>query len=188
MKNMDEIASFVGELEKKYDIKARKTEIDTILQRFKELNQKEINLDVQFRSDASTIIAYFYFYLLEQKTKPVVTGLANNYKIAACTELTINYVQPIVDAKNTDKSIRQINAELSVFAALAIIGGWHDLDFYLNSGIASLNGAVDTFLSDRIEIFSYLNTQESFPIMLNSQTWLLFYLIYQYYRSIPMMR
>jgi len=188
MKSIDEIASFVSELEKKYDIEARKIEIDTILQSFKELNQKETNLDVQFLPDASTIIAYFYFYLLEQKTKPVLNELANNYKIAACTELTISYVQPVVEIKNTNKSIKQINAELSVFAALAIIGGWHDLDFYLNSGIASLNDAIDTFISDRIEIFSYLNAQENFPIMLNSQTWLLFHVIYQYYRSIPMMR
>ena len=103
------------------------------------------------------------------------------------TEQTINYVQPIISESSESKSVRKLNAELASYAAVSFITGWNRIEYDLNSGVGPLNDSVDKFLSERIKILEYQDLENGLPILFNSQSWELFHLIHQYYRSIAIL-
>ena len=108
--------------------------------------------------------------------------------MASCTEWVINFIQPIERCSDASVLLRTINAKLAVYAGLGFIGGWHEIDFYLGSGIEPLNDSIDRFINDRIGILSSIDLEDNASLLLNAQTWDLLNLIYQYFRSIAMIR
>ncbi len=187
MWSIEQTTPYIEIIENKHDVPKRTSEINLILSRFKDFILEERGINIEYVEDAASIITYAHFYLIEQRAKLFLDDLANINKIASCIELTTNLVQPII-LSNSTNGLRQLNAELSIFAALSFIVGWHSFDFYLSSGIETLNDSIDTFLQERRKILSNYDLEKNFPILFNAQTWELFHLIYQYFRSAAMIR
>lgn len=188
MRNVNEISSFIDEITKRHDVKKRKYELKQILDKFAEIYYRDHGITIEYAENSDIILAYFHFYLLNQRVKNYIEENSNVYKMASTTELTINYVQPIISISSNVKSLRVLNAELSMYSAIGFIQGWYDIDFYLGSGIDTLNDSIDTILNERLKILSNLNLESSMPILFNSQTWEIFHLLVQYYSSAAMIR
>jgi len=186
MRDIKELSVFIDEIEKNHDIPKRVGEIQLILDAFASNYLKDYNTTIHYSDDAAVILTYFYYYKIETEVKGYLDENSNIFKMASGTEMAFNYVQPISKSEDTPKSLRQLNAELSTFAALGFLTGWNELDYYLGSGIEPLNDAVDSILNERLKILANQNLDASLPILFNSQSWELFHLIHQYFRSIAM--
>ena len=188
MRVLEDISNFIDEIEDKHNLPKRITEIQMILDSFAQLYSRDYDVEIDFIDDAAIKVAYFYYYKMELEIKSYLDENSNIFKMSSGTELAINYVQPIQSSTSNRKSIRILNAELSLFSALGFLSGWNNIDYYLGSGIETLNDSIDTFLNERIKILSNQNIDSYLPILFNSQSWELFHLIHQYFRSAAMIR
>lgn len=188
MRALEDISDFIDEIEIKHDVPKRIQEIQLLLDAFADLYLRDYETQINYIDNAAVIISYFYYYKMELEIKDYLDDNSNIFKMSSGTELSINYVQPIESSTSPAKNERLLNAELSIFSALGFLSGWNDLDYYLGSGIEPLNDSVDTFLNERLKILSNQNLAECLPILFNSQSWELFHLIHQYFRSAAMIR
>ncbi len=189
MLNTDEISAYIEEIKDRHNIPKRISELDLILDVFKTQYQVDYNIEINFIDSASEVIALLYYYLIEKEIKGYLDNNSNIFKMASATELIINYVQPIISSSSDQKNLRRLNAELASYSAVSFVSGWKDVDFYLGSGIHTLNDSMDTFLNERLKILENMDIKNrTLPILFNSQSWELFYLIVSYFRSASMMR
>lgn len=188
MRTLSEISDFIDEIEATHNLSKRITEIQKILDIFQEKYLKDFGIRIIFTENASVIISYFYFFKMEKEIKGYLENNSNEFKMASGTEQVMNYVQPITNSNSNDKSTRQLNAELALYSAIGFISGWNNIEYFLGSGIETLNDSIDNFLNERIKILANQNLKSSLPILFNSQSWELFYLMHHYFRSASMMR
>ncbi len=188
MRNLSEISNFIDEIEERHNISKRIDEINRILEVFREKYLADFNTHIEYIPNAAVVITYFYFFKMEQEIKGYLENNSNEFKMASGTEQVINYVQPVASSDTSSKTLRQLNTELAVYSAHGFIAGWNDIEYYLGSGIESLNDAMDNFLNERIKILSSQNLNASLPILFHSQSWELFYLMHHYFRSAATLR
>lgn len=188
MRALKDISDFIDEIEDKHNIPKRISEIQLILDSFIQIYSRDYDVEISLIDDAAVKISYFYYYKMELEVKNYLDENSNIFKMSSGTELAINYVQPISDSSSDSKGLRILNAELSLFSALGFLSGWNDIDYYLGSGIEPLNDSLDTLLNERLKILSHQNIDSYLPILFNSQSWELFHLIHQYFRSAAMIR
>ncbi len=188
MKGLEDISNLLDELEDRHDIPKRISEIQLILDSFIKIYRRDYDVEIELIENAAVKISYFYYYKMEIEVKDYLDENSNIFKMSSGTELAINYVQPILKSSTTIKSLRVLNAELSLFSALGFLSGWNNIDYYLGSGIEALNDSLDTYLNERLKILTNQNIDSYLPILFNSQSWELFHLIHHYFRSAAMIR
>jgi hypothetical protein len=168
------------ELLKKFpssDIDIRIKQLNEAINLFKQFYLVKKSTNLEFVSDAETIIAIKYFDWIEKFAKPFIEAdkLLNAYKIASCTELVITHLQPI---KNQD---RAINAAFAVFCAMNIIEGIRKPDYFnFDSGRNDLDNKLEGFEKNHYNFLKIIDISDRStpPVISNAAWWEILHLFY----------
>jgi len=157
---------------------------------FEEFKSLDSDSPIIFRGDIDTLAReinnyYWDFIQFIKDSKYVVKGkketaesisddgtLLNIFKIISATELAIVRHQPV-------KGGQKLNAELASFVSFYFFRTWFkkDLNSISFSSNQDLNEIWNKFMRDRITWLTNMDALSNFPFFLNSQVWMLIYML-----------
>jgi len=156
---------------------ARKAALCIYMKDFLEQEKIDGRQDIQIDIETSAgNICDLYDRYVEEIIRPAVTsGIIQNYKIIAFTELAVLRVQPISFADEDELSTASYNAELALHIGINFLLDWHNIDPKKFRELIEKDGQLDTFLTEHKNWLATLDSRYYFPGFSNSQVWRLFH-------------
>jgi hypothetical protein len=159
------------------EIDKRIQEIDAAMRLFK---QKYTKADITFASGSAEMIAITYFEWMLNLVKIFLNpeSKADAFKIAACTELVITLVQPILN----EPERRKLNAEFGMFCALTVIKQMKNLNFIPNTGRLDLDNKLHNFFENHLRYMQIIDCEQNLtlPIIATAAMWEILALFEEY--------
>jgi hypothetical protein len=161
------------------DIEKRFLEINTAIILFQQFYFEKKGIKLTFIPDADMVIALKYFEWIDKFVKPFLksNNLANAYKIASCTELVINRIQPI------ENQSREVNRDFAVFCAMNMTEGIKEPSYFnFDSGKNVLDNKLEAIEEDHRNYLAIMDfsLETTPPIVSNAAWWELLHLFYQF--------
>jgi hypothetical protein len=141
--------------------------------------EKEEGLDKTFCDSlfaAQQIVSVYQEYAETLIRPSINSGIIQNYKIIANTELAVLRVSPIVIPDDI-KLEKNYNARLALDIALNILLEWNTLDEQKCEEVFRNDNEVKSFLNEHLQWLYLLKPIYYYPVFSNAQVWRLFYLL-----------